>query len=46
MREKTKKTKKTNYNVSFQKLQEKIAYIHYIVCRKMTWKEYHRMNSI
>jgi len=41
-----KETKKTKRSLSFQELQEKIAYIHYIVCRKMTWKEYRRMNGI
>lgn len=35
-----KETKKANRSLSFQELLEKNAYIHYVVCRKMTWKEY------
>lgn len=40
-----KETKKTNRSLTFHELREKIAYIHYVVCRKMTWKEYRRINK-
>ena len=35
-----KETKETNRNrrLSYLELREKNAYIHYVVCRKMTWK--------
>ena len=37
-----KETKETNRNrrLSYLELREKIAYIHYVVCRKKTWNEY------
>jgi len=42
-----KETKETNRSLSFQELREKITYIHYVVCRKKTLKEYRcmKMNS-
>ena len=40
-----KETKKTNRSLSFQELLEKNAYIHYIICRKMSWTEYRRMKQ-
>jgi len=41
-----KETKKTKRSLSYQEQLEKIAYIHYVVCRKMTWKEYRCMKKL
>jgi preprotein translocase subunit Sss1 len=45
MEKEIKDTKRTKRSLSFQEQLEKIAYIHYVVCRKMTWKEYSRINK-